>query len=483
MSYVDVNVPVIEKITLPSGNTYFIADREIRDVVDTLSQAIAGGVAFVIAWDGTSTPVVANIPAGVVVTYNGTNYTGTLNGDLAQPGAFYLIKSATQAGGALDKYDEYVPVGETGSKTWEKIGDTTIDLSDVVTGVSLTKQTDTVIGTDATFTVTQPTINLGLEGVSGGTQVITGITGQPALNGQDSIPVLTGLGTPSTKNAIGANSTFTVTQPSVALTTDTAGGTGKVQVMTGASAAFGATDLVNAITGYSSPSTQTFITSATAGGAKLETTTITGVNGSTTASKATGGTSQTTATGAGTASSTNTDWLKGVSVSGGVLTLGAATMNTQTTTQYTFSDVTVPIATTATRVATGSTTANDQYGDNVLTSFVKTQDAALTGLGTPSTSQVPSVDTAIVVTPTTSYLKGSASGANVAWNSKDVVAAVTGYANPTTDDAATPDARVNINLVSERLTATASGANTAWNNKDSVTVLKSTTDVSVTKGT
>ena len=30
--------------------------------------------------------------------------------------------------------------------------------------------------------------------------------------------------------------------------------------------------------------------------------------------------------------------------------------------------------------------------------------------------------------------------------------------------------------------ATASGANTAWNNKDSVTVLKSTTDVDVTRG-
>jgi len=44
MAYIDVNTPVIEKITLPSGNTYFIADREIRNVVDTLSQTIAGGV-------------------------------------------------------------------------------------------------------------------------------------------------------------------------------------------------------------------------------------------------------------------------------------------------------------------------------------------------------------------------------------------------------------------------------------------------------
>ena len=50
MSYADVNTPVIERITLPSGNTYYIADREIRDVVDALSQTVAGGVSFIIAF-------------------------------------------------------------------------------------------------------------------------------------------------------------------------------------------------------------------------------------------------------------------------------------------------------------------------------------------------------------------------------------------------------------------------------------------------
>ena len=95
MAYVDQNTPVIDRITLPSGNTYYIADREIRDVVDTLSQAIAGGVSFIVAWDGTSAPVVANIPAGVKVTYNSTEYTGTLDADSATPGAFYLVKSST----------------------------------------------------------------------------------------------------------------------------------------------------------------------------------------------------------------------------------------------------------------------------------------------------------------------------------------------------------------------------------------------------
>lgn len=160
MAYIDVNTPVIERITLPSGNTYYIADREIRDVVEVLSQAIAGGVTFIVAWNGTSTPVIANIPAGVKVTYNNVEYTGTLSANDAQAGGFYLVKSSSSAGGTIDVYEEYTPVGEALNKSWEKIGDTEIDLSNIVTGVTLNKSTDTVIGSNATFTITQPTIAL-----------------------------------------------------------------------------------------------------------------------------------------------------------------------------------------------------------------------------------------------------------------------------------------------------------------------------------
>ena len=298
MAYIDNNTPVIEKITLPSGNSYWIADREIRDVVDTLSQTVAGGVSYNVGWDGTSAPIVGNIPAGITVEYQGQTYTGTLDANNATPGAFYLVKSATQTGN--DVYDEYVPVGDTGSKTWELIGNTQAEISDLVTGVSLTKQTDTVIGTDATFNTSN---------------VASSVT----------------------------------------------------------------------------PTTQ-----------KLAVSSVTGVqSNTTTASKATAGTAQTTATGGGTDSTTNTDWLKGVSVTNKVLTFGAATLDTQSTPQFTFSDVTVPIkAASATTVATGGVTTSGDGADVV-------------------------TDVAV----------------------GNTVAAVTG-----------------------------------WNSKDSVTVLKSTTDVNVTKG-
>ena len=91
----------ISRIQLPSGNYYDIKDATAR-------QMISGGVSFIIAWDGVSTPVIADIPAGVVVKYQDTSYTGTMTADSAQAGAFYLVKSSSQAG-ELDIYDEYVP--------------------------------------------------------------------------------------------------------------------------------------------------------------------------------------------------------------------------------------------------------------------------------------------------------------------------------------------------------------------------------------
>ena len=392
MAYVDNNTPVIEKITLPSGNSYWIADREIRDVVDTLSQTVAGGVSYNVGWDGTSAPTVGNIPEGVTVEYNGTTYTGTLDANNATPGAFYLVKSATQTDN--DVYDEYVPVGNTGEKTWELIGNTQADLSDLVTAVSLTKQTDTAIGTDATFTITQPTVALA-----------TGATA-----GDGVVSVATGIASASAS---------------------------------GGGAAWNSKDSKTVITSYPGV-TGSAASSVTPTTKKLATTTVTGVSGSTTPSVVQGRTSQTTATGGATASTTNTDWLKGVSVTNKVLTFGAATPATQTT--YSANapgTITVPTAaSSATTVATGATTTSGSGADIVTDVEVGDTVTVLTGLGIPNTATVvgtsatfTNTQPTITVTPSTTNIK-----------------------------------------------ATASGANTQWNNKDSVTVLTNATDVNVTKG-
>lgn len=439
-------MPDISKITLPSGTTYDIKDAVAR-------QAIAGGVSFIIAWDGSTTPVVAEIPKGVVVIYNGTSYTGTLETEDAQVGAFYLIKdtnnftkrseivnaisgqgapgpyyvldkqllsttditlkngngivvssslysvtknseqsvisftqanydsitkpiTATYLTESLDIYDEYVPV----DNYWEKIGNTEVDLKDVVTNVFIaTKPTATVIGSGATLSNTQPTVALAT-GATAGTGVVS---------------VATGINSASAS---------------------------------GGNVAWNSKDSVTALTGLGIPSTQTAVKSVSPTTAKLATSTVTGVQSSTTtASKATAATSQTTATGTGTTSSTNTDWLKGVSVSNETLTIGAATLNTQTTTQQTFSDVTVPIkANSATTVATGSTTSSGSGADIVTDVSVGDTFNAVTGYASPTSDTVIGTDSTftvtqptITVTPTTTNVKATASGGGATWSDKD----------------------------------------------------------------
>ena len=513
-------MPDISKIKLPSGTTYDIKDAVAR-------QMISAGVTFIVAWNGSSTPAAANIPEGIVVTYNNTNTTGTLKAANAVSGAFYLVKSkTTPTSETLDIYDEYVVIKpSTDDATtwfWEKVGDTQLNLTDVVTDVTLNPQTDTVIGTSSTFTITQPTITLATDTTSGTgkVNVVTGIKSATATG--DSVAAITALGTPATASVIGSSATFTITQPTVALSTDTESGTGKVQVTTGVTAtntnlkatasgaktAWNSKDAVTAVTGYENTTTDTFVKTISPTSKKLVTTSITGVSGSVKASKATKGTSQTTTNGQGTSSTTNTDWLKGVSVSDEILTIGAATFNTQETTQFTFADVDVPkAASAATTVATGAVAASDTNGASIVTAVATgTTAAALTALGTPTTKSAIGANSTFTITQptialatgatagtgvvsvatdvnvTNGYIAATASGANTEWNNKNAKTVVTGY-TPTTDNVLGEGSTLTVTPNTTYIKATASGANTAWNSKDSVTVLKSDTTLNVTKHT
>ena len=350
-------MPDISKITLPSGNTYDIKDAVAR-------QMISGGVSFTIAWDGTSAPTVAAIPAGVVVKYNGTNYTGTLAADDAEPGAFYLVKTQTPTGETLDSYDEYVPVGPTGSKTWEKIGDTQVDLSDVVTGVELNKSTDVVLGEGTTFTNASSSVTFG------------------ALTGH-------------TDTVLGTGSTFTVTQPTPSTTNIKA---------TASGTAVGADGTASAVTGYANPTTDTFVKSVSAEtGKNLVTTSIPNVTnagsastwsfamGSGTASETliisgtnsvapTLGTAITAATGQTSESGTGSAVVTGVTVgssASAITALGTPSTSTVLTGVKVTAQPTVALATGATAgtgvisVATGISSASasgaavSASGDNV----------------------------------------------------------------------------------------------------------------------
>ena len=401
----------ISKITLPSGSTYDIKDSVAREM-------ISAGVTFIVAWNGTGTPTAANLPAGVVAG----GVTGTLAASAAQAGAFYLVKSSTSpTEQTLDIYDEYVVVKpDTSDSTtwfWEKIGDTQLNLADTVTGVTLNKSTDTAIGTDATFTITQPTVTLAT-GATAGTGVISVATGASG-------------------------------------TTKYIGGTAS-----GGGAAWNSKDTKTVVTGYENTTSDTFVKTITPTTSKLTTTSVTGVQSSTTtASKATAATSQTTVSGLA-ASTSNADLLANCSVSDETLVIGAKKLNTQTTTQFTFADVTVPIKnTSATTVATGAAAANSTGASIVTEVAAGSTASALTGLGNASTASVIGNSATLTNTqPTISMALADTSATGK-------VGVITGVSASTTN-----------------VKATASGANTAWNSKDSVTVLTSGSSLTVTKG-
>lgn len=353
-------MPEISKIKLPGENAPYI----IKDAV--AREMISGGVSFIIAWSG-GAPTVANIPAGVKVVYSGTTYTGTLDADDAEAGAFYLVKSSTTPSGqSLDVYDEYVPVGATGAKTWEKIGDTQVDLSDVVTGVTLSKQTDVALGEGTTFTASGTAV-----GANGTAAAITGFGTHSTDTFVKSVTAETG------KNLVTTSITPTNGTESVSKVTKTA----SKLVTTTVPNVTGNTDVnVPNVTGNTSvtanKSTWTFTMGDTAETA--ETLIIGGGNGSdvtatnttlgtaATASKVTLGTAKTVATGAVDANGTGSDIVTAVTVS----------------------DKTVAKAGSAVTVATGATSTTGT-GDAVVTGVtVGSSAAAITALGTPTTSNV-----------------------------------------------------------------------------------------------
>lgn len=116
---------------------------EIKDTV-----ARQGGIKFILSTNAATTPL------GVTWTDTSTTpatvITGTLAAADADKAAFYLVP--LEDGSTPNIYREYIVVSGS-TYIWEQLGTTAIDLSDVVTGVTLNKGSgDKVLGKDTTFT-------------------------------------------------------------------------------------------------------------------------------------------------------------------------------------------------------------------------------------------------------------------------------------------------------------------------------------------
>jgi hypothetical protein len=337
----------ISKIQMPSGNVYDIKDAVARSL-------ISGGVSFNIAWNGSSTPVVANIPEGVVVTYNDTDYTGTLTAANATSGSFYLVKSNTQKGGSLDVYDEYTVITSGNNKYWEKIGDTQLDLSDLGSlaykdSVALSKSTDVVLGEATTFTNSSSSVTF-----TGGTtdKVLGEATTFALSSGTVTVtPTTTNIKATASGTAVGANGTDTF-----------------VKSYPGATSKLATTTVPN-VTNAGTASTWSF---AMGSGDDSETLIISGANGT----APTLGTAKTVATGSLAANGGGDTVMTGL----GTATTASALTGVKVTTQPTIALATGATAGTGViSVATGITSASVGTGITVGTNDKVT---AVTGIGT-----------------------------------------------------------------------------------------------------
>lgn len=463
----------ISQIKLPSGSVYNIKDAVARQMLTSLSVTVA--------WDGTAAPVASTIPAGVKVTYNGNVTTGTLaaTSSNANPKSFYLIKSSsTPSDDSLDIYDEYVIVKPSISSStwfWEKIGDTKINLSNILTNVVLDQDSTTVIGTAATISVTNPKIKLET-------------TNTPITDGKNNtVAVLTGIQSAS----VGSTNIATVTT-ATSPTTTTAWKTTKL--LSAATSASGylkyvekqgtaTSTKIKAELNLGTPTTSSVAKSVTPSIQKLETTDIVGINGTQEQSAVLGRTKvvvMSSATVAPTSQEANAEWLKGLSVANEVLTIGSVKMTTQdvyeANSPTTFN---IPKAAASKKVATGSISNNGTGGSVVTSVTVQSSDSIAVPITYGSAGVAITTGNEGDLTVVTGV--GDATTKWIYAASNTTMNAVTADAIGTVEVLG-KDTTISVTPSSTNIKATAGEGSANFNSKDSKTVLTTNTSITLTNG-
>ena len=190
----------ISKIVLPSGSVYNIKDEVAR-------QMASDALSFTVCTDASTTPK--------DVTWNdhGTTVTGTLVASEDTTSSFYLVPFTTAAG--KDIFSEYVTVKQGNVYSWEKIGTTDIDISNL--GDLAYK--DTASGNyTPEGTVSQPTFS-GDSLTSTGSFTPEGSVSQPSFTGTSGSVSVSG--TPSGTISVGSGTANYTPEGSVAAPTIT----------------------------------------------------------------------------------------------------------------------------------------------------------------------------------------------------------------------------------------------------------------------
>ena len=348
----------ISKITLPSGNTYDIKDQYARDLIAELGNFNE--------WLGVTTTTITDGSTTNPVTIDGEPVTAT-NGDIVTYNSKEFIWTQP-VGSQTGKWQQFGDLSGLGAMAYVDKGTVTIKPKGGVSSADVSfsgGSTDVVLGEATTFTNTDSSVSFAEH---------------------------------TKATVLKSDVTATVPKPS---------GTTKYMKATASGTAVGVATSADAITGLGTASTDSFVKSYPGATSKLVTSSVTGVSGSTTASKATAGTAVNVATtdtaktvasgslGTETTTRTANTPMWGATVDNETLSFTFKPLSTTsvtpaksngTITPYTFADVTVPkAATSATTVATGALAANGG-GASVMTGLgTATKADAVTGYASPTT--------------------------------------------------------------------------------------------------
>ena len=255
--------PILDHITLDSGNTYDLADSYARQELATIKK-----------WDTVMSVDAATTPYGVEWDDEGTTITGTLVASASTEQKIYFVPNDSSE--TDNVYDEYITLKPTSSTyAWEKIATTTIDLSilgdlaykDTATGsvtvpatysttftgkAGTVSVTGTSAGTNASSevsasgnftpagTVSAPTISVSSAGSTATIEGIDSVGSMPTFTVSGTTLVITAGTVPTKASAVTVktgDATYEASAPTFTGTQDTVSvsGTAAAQVFTGSS--------------------------------------------------------------------------------------------------------------------------------------------------------------------------------------------------------------------------------------------------------
>lgn len=345
-------MPIIDRIKLPSGNIYILADSDAQSKLENV---------YTKSETYTRAEVLAAIAEAMKGGYLAVNTLPTASEDTL--GHIYLVPDPDGSGDNVRI--EYVTVQSGSSYTWEKLGTTELNLDNL----ELEKGSgDMVLGENTTFTASQPPVD-----ISGG----------------------------ASDTVLGEDTTFSVTQPTISVTPST---TNVKATATGTAVGASSTDtFVKSYPGATGKLVTTTVPNVTGNtqvtanksnwsfamgtGAESTTLIISGGNGSdVTATNTTLGTAITAATGAVSSNGAGSSVMTGL----GTATTGTAVTGVQVTSQPTVSLSTGAAAGTGVvSVATGISSASASGA--AVTAMTNDRVTAVTNVGTAALRSAPTI--------------------------------------------------------------------------------------------